>query len=74
MMLITDHALVRYLERVGGLDVEALRSAIAQSLARAELAAREIGETTYTVRTAHHVFIIEQGRLITVMPAEWRRR
>jgi len=27
---VTDHALVRYLERVGGFDIEALRQAIAR--------------------------------------------
>lgn len=34
-LIITDHAVLRYLERVGGLDVEAIRETIASDEVRA---------------------------------------
>lgn len=50
---VTDHALVRFLERVGGVDVEALRSAIGRSLdeaARLGAAAAVIDGFRYVLR------------------------
>ncbi|MCU0882058.1 MAG: hypothetical protein MUF14_05250 [Hyphomonadaceae bacterium] len=40
---VTDHALVRFLERAGGLDVEGLRAHLALSLEAATQAANAIG-------------------------------
>lgn len=67
-LAITDHAMLRYLERVGGLDVPALRTAIAASLARASATAETIGVADYTV-VAHGVrYVVRQGNVVTVLP------
>lgn len=50
---VTDHAMIRFLERVGGVDVEALRLALAQSLeeaARLKAAAAVIEGFRYVLR------------------------
>lgn len=57
---VTDHAVIRYLDRVKGLDVEAVR--------------RHIGAVCSGVRTARTVkaegveFVISKGCVITVKP------
>ena len=43
---ITDHALLRFLERAGGLDVEGLRLTLGSSLTRAHSAARAAARPT----------------------------
>jgi hypothetical protein len=59
---ITDHALIRYLERVKGVDVEALRREIAQVVARGH----ELGASA--VRTDGFTYRIEAGRVVTIHP------
>jgi hypothetical protein len=41
---VTDHALVRFLERAGGLDVEGLRVHLAASLTAAATVAARLGD------------------------------
>ena len=41
--IISDHALLRFLERAGGLDVETIRLMLSRSLERAKKAATGIG-------------------------------
>lgn len=51
---VTDHALVRFLERVGGVDVEALRQALARSMEEAAhlgAAAAVVDGYRYVLRT-----------------------
>jgi putative hemolysin len=69
---ITDHALVRFMERAGGLDTDALRLALAASLRRAEAAAAEINARRYTVIVDGLRYVIEDGSLITVLDADMR--
>jgi hypothetical protein len=66
MIRVTDHALVRFVERVGGLDVEALRCALAASLARASAAA-SIGQRRYTVLADGVAYVVVDGVLVTVI-------
>lgn len=67
--IVTDHALVRFPERAGGLDVEALRTAISASLVRAHSAASEIGGGNYIVSTEELSFVVREEKLTTVLPA-----
>lgn len=76
--IVTDHALLRFLERAGGLDVEGVRHAIADALARAHGAARAIGADNYQIRAEGFVWIVHGEKLITVheerAPAKAQRR
>lgn len=63
---VTDHAMIRFLERVGGLDVEALRQALARSMeeaARLGAAAAVIEGFRYVLRSDD-----EGPLLVTVEP------
>lgn len=75
MMNISDHALLRFMERAGGLDVEGLRAAVAASLERAAVAAETIGVRDYSIRADGLVYRIRGGSLVTVLydPSSLRR-
>lgn len=64
---ISDHALLRFLERAGGMDVEGVRGCLIQSLARAHAAATQIGGGEYAVVADDLVYLVRGGTLITVM-------
>ena len=65
---ISDHALVRFLERAGGLDVDQLRSAIGASLARAHTAAVEIGGGDHLIVADGLTWVVRGGVVVTVAP------
>lgn len=65
---VSDQALVRFLERAGGLDVEQLRAAIAASLDRAEAFAAVAGVSSFQVRADGLVYVIRQGAVTTIIP------
>jgi hypothetical protein len=58
---ITDHALIRYLERVAGYDVEGLRASLA---ARLDEAVR-LGASAVTID--RHTYMIADGICTTVI-------
>lgn len=66
---VSDHALLRFLERAGGCDVEALRDAVAQSLHRAHIAATSIGAQEYLI-TADGLSFVVRGDVVTTMLLE----
>lgn len=63
---VSDHAMVRFLERAGGLDVDSVKVLIAASLARAHQAAMAIGQVDYTVKVDGMIFYVRNGVLVTV--------
>jgi len=65
---ISDHALVRFLERAGGLDIEALRASLADSLARAHDAANDIGGGDYLISADGLAYVVRSGTVTTVLP------
>ncbi|MCA0425647.1 MAG: hypothetical protein LCH61_20455 [Proteobacteria bacterium] len=67
MMRISDHALIRFLDRVAGLDVEGLRATLALSLDRAHRAAESLGAADYTVKADGLVYVVRDGVLVTVL-------
>jgi hypothetical protein len=69
---ISDHALVRFLERAGGLDVEAVRLALADSLARAASAAEQLDARRYTIQADGLRYVVADGVVITVREIGWR--
>lgn len=70
---VSDHALVRFLERCGGMDVEAMRIALSASLARAHSAARSLGQSDYLITIDGHVFVVRGETVTTVLPASGPR-
>jgi hypothetical protein len=69
---ITDHALVRWLERTGALDTERLRALLSGSLDRASRAADSIGANKYLILADGLVYLVENNTLVTVMVDDGR--
>lgn len=63
---ITDHGLLRWLERSGALDVEAVRAALAGSLERAGVAAAQLGVAQFAIAADGLLYVVRDGRLTTV--------
>lgn len=64
---VCDHALLRFIERVGGLDVEGLRRHLADSLDRAVGAAELLEQREMTIAADGNHYIVVKGRLVTVL-------
>lgn len=71
-IIVTDHALVRFLERAGGLPVDDLRAALAQSLTRAARAAGVLCASEYRILADGLVYVVANGRVVTILPGETR--
>ncbi len=63
---VSDHALVRFLARAGGLDVEGVRAHLAASLQRAARAAMSLDCSDYVIRADGLVYIVAEGRVVTI--------
>lgn len=74
MIHVTDHALVRFLERSGALDVEQLRAMIAGSLERGRKVAERAGIADYTIAVDGLKYIVVDGHLITVLDGSMRQK
>lgn len=68
---ITDHALVRWIERTGLVDVGPLRQALAASLHRAAEAA-DLAAGKYLILADGLVYVMDGGVLITVLNDDGR--
>lgn len=66
---ISDHALLRFLERGGGLAVEELRAQLELSIARAGEAAERLGACDNLIRADKFVFVV-RGRVVTTILPE----
>lgn len=69
---VTDHALVRWLERTGAMDVEALRGMLEATLERAAQAALHLEASKFLILADGMVFLVEQGKVITVVEDDGR--
>ncbi|MCO4053423.1 MAG: hypothetical protein HEQ16_05110 [Bosea sp.] len=67
---ISDHALVRFLERAGGLDIDAVRAAMAEGLGRAAGMAEEMRAGRYTIVVDGLRYVVERGTLVTVLDGD----
>lgn len=70
-LVVTDHAVLRYLERVLHLDVDALRSAVLDGIDERTVDALATLDgkatmTEVTVGTSHRVRVLD-GRVVTVL-------
>jgi hypothetical protein len=64
---VSDHALLRFLERAGGLDVAGLRLALEDSLARAHGAARSVAACDYLIRADGLLYVVRGDTVTTVL-------
>ncbi|MBB5046770.1 hypothetical protein HNR60_001518 [Rhodopseudomonas rhenobacensis] len=65
---VSDHALLRLLERAGAVDVEALRRAVATSIGRAVLVAESIGASEFVIVADGLSYVVKNGVVTTVFP------
>lgn len=71
---ISDHALVRWLERTGLGDFEPIREAIAESLAAATGAALELGVGEFLVLADGLVYLVRNRTVVTVVSEDGRHQ
>lgn len=64
---VSDHALLRFLERAGGIDVESLRRAVAASIARAAHAAEQIGGGDYRIISGGVTYVVRDQVVVTIL-------
>lgn len=69
---VSDHALVRWLDRTGALDVEQLRGRLASSLQRGCDAADRLDASEFVVLADGLVYVIKSGTLVTVLDDDGR--
>lgn len=74
MIAVTDHALVRFLERSGALDVEQPRATIAASLERGRRMAERAGIGDYAIVADGLRYVVQDDALVTVLDDTMRRR
>lgn len=68
---VTDHALVRFLDRAAGLDAEGLRRQIAASLERAARVAGTLQAREYRILVDGLEYRVADGRVVTIIdPAD----
>lgn len=71
---VTDHALVRFLARAGGLDIEAMRANLAASLTRAARAADQLHQGECRVIADGLEYVVSDGKVITIIDPRENRR
>ena len=67
-LAISDHALLRFLERAAGLDIEELRLRLESSLVRAHAAARSLTASDYLIRADGLLYIVRGETVTSVVP------
>lgn len=65
--IVSDHALVRFLQRSGSGDVEKLRQEISASLENGCRAAYRIGLCEFAIVADGLIYQIRNGRVVTVL-------
>lgn len=69
---VSDHALFRFLERAGVVDVEQLRMALTVALDRAWQAAGQLGQSEVLILAGGLVYLVRDGTVVTVMNEDGR--
>lgn len=64
-VVVTDHAIVRYMERVSGIDIDAIRSEIREIVPSHE---RLKGINNLNVFKGSHKIVIKDSAVVTVSP------
>lgn len=66
---VSDHALIRFLERVGGMDVESVRMSMQIGLAHAAAVARTMGNADFVIKMDGNQYVVRDDVVTTVLPA-----
>ena len=64
---VSDHALMRFMERGADIPVEQLRANLAASLGRAHRAARSITESDYLIRADGLLFVVRGQTVVSCL-------
>jgi hypothetical protein len=64
---VSDHALLRFLDRAAGLDIEDLRARLNASLARAHAAARSLSDADYLIKADGMVYVVRGETVTTIV-------
>lgn len=68
MIPVSDHALIRFLERVGGMDVESIRMSMQMGLSRAATVARGMGDANFVIKIDGNQYVVRDDIVTTVLP------
>lgn len=71
---VSDHALVRWMERSGMVNLDPVKDAIAASLERAAAAALKLGVAEFLILADGLVYVVREGVVVTVQPQDGRHR
>lgn len=71
---ISNHAMLRWLERSGVVDMAAMRAALSAALDRAVSASEAIGGGECLILSNGLVYVIKEHVLVTVVPDDGRHR
>lgn len=69
---VSDRALVRWLQRTGAMDMEAMRAMLAASLERAAMAAGQLDAARYLIIADGLVFSVYEGTVLGVYEEDGR--
>lgn len=64
---VSDHALLRFLDRAGELDVEELRARLEESLGRAGKAAASICAEDYLIQADGLTYVVREAVVVTIL-------
>lgn len=67
MLKVTDHALIRFLDRSGAAAIEEMRVTLAHALERARLGAERAGIDDYVIVADGLRYVVKDGALVTVL-------
>lgn len=69
---VSNHALFRWLERTGVVDVEALRAALSLALDRAVAASAAMGAEEFLILSNGLAYVVKNGVVVTVLEQDGR--
>lgn len=72
--VVTDHAVLRFLERVYGVDVELIRHEIAAATAEGREAGEITGSPSFAIVIQRVRFVVDGGRIVSVLEPGRRQR
>ncbi len=71
-LTISDHALMRWLERTGALDAAAMKDLLAKTLMRSWAAARAMSQSEFLILCDGLVYVVQNDVVVTVLPNDGR--
>jgi hypothetical protein len=66
-LAVSDHALLRFLERAAGMNIDELRGKLNDSLARAHTAARSLSDCDYLIKADGLIYVVRGDTVTTIV-------